>query len=138
SVSILVLMLVPELFVRFSNVVSLSQARRAAGFIPFAFVLVGVFALLARSVLVPLALAAGIVLQLQWPGNFAYGGAGGPGSVTWIALVGGAAALAAGLALRREPVRERWGPAGVGVVLFCAPVAVHALRPFHPRRPAAP
>src|SRR5581483_3716807 len=84
SVAILALELVPTLFVHFSELVSLSQSRRAAGFVPFAFALAGGLALLARTVLVlPAALAAGIVLELQWPGDFVYGlRHGGPGAVT--------------------------------------------------------
>ncbi len=50
TVAVLALMLVPELFVRFSNAVSLSQARRAAGFAPLPFAFAGGLALLARSV----------------------------------------------------------------------------------------
>src|SRR5207237_4339477 len=74
TVAILALMLVPTLFVRFSELVSLSQSRRAAGFIPFAFAFAGGLLLLARWRLVlPAALAAGIALQLLWPGDFAYG-----------------------------------------------------------------
>ena len=50
TVCVLALMLVPELFVRFSNAVSLSQSRRAAGFVPFAFAFAGGLALLMRTV----------------------------------------------------------------------------------------
>src|SRR5579862_8948316 len=68
SVAILALELVPTLFVHFSSLVSLSQSRRAAGFIPFPFALAGGLALLSRTVLVlPAALAAGIALQLAYP-----------------------------------------------------------------------
>ena len=72
----------------FSDAVSLSQSRRAAGFVPFAFAFAGGLALLSRSVAVlPLALVAGIVLEQRWPGDFAYGlGDGGPAAVTWFAL----------------------------------------------------
>ena len=70
TVAVLALMLVPELFVRFSNAVSLSQSRRAAGFVPFAFAFAGGFALLARSaLLVPLGLVAGIVLEQPLAGR---------------------------------------------------------------------
>ena len=63
----------PFLFPRFSDLVSLSQSRRAAGFVPFAFALVGGAAVLARvlgALVLPVALAAGIVLQLASPGDF--------------------------------------------------------------------
>jgi hypothetical protein len=125
TVAILALMLVPELFVRFSNAVSLSQSRRAAGFVPFAFAFAGGLALVMRSwLLVPLALVAGIVLQHEWPGDFAYGlRSGGPATVTWWALIGGAVALGLGLAFGRDRPKERWGLGAVAACLFVAPVA---------------
>src|SRR6478609_1139095 len=71
------------LFPHFSDLVSLSQSRRAAGFVPFAFAFAGGIAVLARAlrlVVLPVALAAGIALQLAWPGDFgrrlAHGGPG--------------------------------------------------------------
>jgi hypothetical protein len=139
TLAVLALELVPQLFVRFSDLVSLSQSRRAAGFVPFAFAFAGGLALLARSLaLAPLALLAGIVLQAEWPGDFAYGlPHGAPGAVTWIALLGGAAALAAGLVLRAR-VRERWLPGAVAGVLFVVPVAVHAARSWTPAVPRDP
>ena len=127
TVAILALMLVPDLFVRFSNAVSLSQSRRAAGFYPLAFAFAGGLAILMRTVfLVPLALVAGIVLQHRWPGDFAYGlRRGGPAAVTWWALVGGAVALALGLAFGRDRPRERWALGALAACLFVAPVAWH-------------
>jgi len=88
---LLAILLVPTLFVHFTDLVSLSQSRRAAGFLPFTFAFAGGLALLARSLLVlPAALAAGIVLEREWPGDFAYGMAGtAPRLFTWIALAGG-------------------------------------------------
>ncbi|HKP18154.1 MAG TPA: DUF6541 family protein, partial [Gaiellaceae bacterium] len=91
-VAVLVLMLVPELFERFSDAVSISQARRAAGFVPFGFALAGGAAVLARLLRVaalPIGLAAGIAFQLAYPGDFGYVlGQGGPALATWVALVG--------------------------------------------------
>ena len=137
TVSLLALMLVPTLFVHFSDLVSLSQARRAAGFVPFAFAFAGGLALLGRSVLVmPAALAAGIALQLRWPGDFAYGlRHGGPPAVTWFAFFGGAVALVAGLFFRRRVVVERPGRAAFAAFLFVLPIAAHGFShwsPFHP------
>jgi hypothetical protein len=129
SVAMLALLLVPTLFVHFSRLFSLSQSRRAAGFVPLPFAFAGGLALLARSWLAaPAALAAGIVLEREWPGEFGYGLAGsGPRAVTWLAFAGGAAALAAGLVfLRRTAVREHHGLAALAAALFVAPVAVHA------------
>ena len=49
TVLVLALELLPFVFPRFSDLVSLSQSRRAAGFVPFAFALVGGAAVLARA-----------------------------------------------------------------------------------------
>jgi hypothetical protein len=134
AVAILALMLVPELFTRFSNAVSLSQSRRAAGFLPFAFAFAGGLALLARSVWVlPFALAAGIVLEREWPGDFAYDLThGGPGGVTWFALAGGAIALVVGIIAARNRPEERYGLGALAALAFVLPVAVHGFRHWTP------
>ena len=75
SLAVFAITLVPWLFTPFSDVVSLSQSRRLAGFIPFSFALaggMGVLAALLGRFVVPLALVAGIVLQWQYPGDFGY------------------------------------------------------------------
>ena len=91
-------MLASPLFVAFSDVVSISQSRRAAGFWPLAFAFAGGLAVLAallRVLLLPAALAGGIALQLLYPGDFGYRlDDGGPALVTWFAVGGGAVALA--------------------------------------------
>jgi hypothetical protein len=135
-------MLIPTLFVHFTDLASLSQARRAAGFVPFAFAFAGGLTLLARSVLVlPAALAAGIVLLPRWPGDFDYGlRHGGPAAVTWFAFAGGAVALIVGLFFRRRVVVERQGRAAVAAFLFVLPIAVHSFShwsPLHPSDPGA-
>ena len=124
---VLVLLEVPWLFVHFSDAVSLSQSRRAAGFAPLPFVLAGAFALLTRSVLVlPVAFAGGVVLQRLWPGDFEYGLThGGPAFATWIALVGGAAALVAAIVLRAAPWREHHRLGTFAMLCFVAPVVAH-------------
>jgi hypothetical protein len=139
-VSTLALMLVPALFTHFSDAVSLSQSRRAAGFVPFAFALAGGFAILMRSVvLVPLALAAGLALQRLWPGDFAYGlRDGGPAAATWIAAVGGAAALVLGLIFRPDPPLERHVLGAIATALFVLPVAIHGFSNWNPRTPTDP
>jgi hypothetical protein len=78
----------------------------------------------------PVALAAGIVLQQLYPGDFQlhYANGGGAGLVTWIALWGGLAGIVAAIVLaRRGHGRyERPGAfAGLAVALFVLPVAVH-------------
>lgn len=134
TLAVLALTLVSPLFVTFSDVVSLSQARRFAGFLPFAFAFaggLGVLAGLAKRWVVPGALAAGIALQLIYPGDFGSGLRSGlPGWPTWIAAAGALLALGAGFRLR-EP-RER--PAGFAAALFLLPVAIHGLAHWSPVR----
>ena len=134
SLAVLLLTEVPWLFVHFSDAVSLSQARRIAGFAPLLFALVGALALLARSWLVlPAALVAGIVLQRLWPGDFDYGlRHGGPAAATWIALVGGAIALVAG-SIRRPDLRENHRLGAAAAACFVLPVFVHGLWHWSPR-----
>ena len=114
SLAVLVLMLVPLLFVPFSELVSLSQARRASGFLPFAFAFAGGIVVLTwflRFLVLPLALAAGIALQLLYPGDFGYRlQDGGPPLATWFALVGGGVALVVGLVLQRRRRPRAGGP----------------------------
>jgi hypothetical protein len=139
TLAILVLAEVPWLFVHFSDAVSLSQSRRVAGFAPLLFGLVGALALLARSAIVlPAALAAGIVLQLLWPGDFDYGlRHGGPALATWIALFGGVAALVVG-SLRRFDVRERYALGAAATLCLTLPVFVHGVRHWSPRTTSDP
>jgi hypothetical protein len=138
---LLVIELVPWIFPRFADVVSLSQARRAAGFVPFAIALAGCTAVVARALgwlVLPVALAAGIALQLRFPGDFGRGlSHGGPAIATWIAVFGGAAAVVLGVArssFERFGSYERrgWLPAAA-VGLFLLPVAVHGFWHWSPR-----
>jgi hypothetical protein len=108
-VLVLALMLLPDLFTRFADAVSISQARRAAGFVPFGFAVAGGAAVLARLTWIaalPIGLGVGIALQHAYPGDFGYRlDQGGPAIVTWIALVGGAAALVVGIFLPQRLAR---------------------------------
>jgi len=119
-------------FPHLADIVSISQARRLVGFSPRAFVLVGGALVLARllgPLVLPVALAAGIVLQWQVPGDFGspYRHAhGSPGWVTWVSFAAAGAALLVAVFLRRLPQLERDGPLAAGAVaLFLVPVAVH-------------
>jgi hypothetical protein len=131
SLAVLALMLIPQLFTHFADAVSISQARRAVGFVPFAFAVAGGAAVLARVLSIgalPLGLGAGIAFQLAYPGDFGYAlDQGGPAIATWIALFGAAAALVAGIFLpRRLAERDRVGAvAALTVVLAVLPVALH-------------
>ena len=138
TLAVLVVLLVPELFTRLSDAVSLSQSRRAASFLPFAFALAGAAAVLARLLgvaVLPLALVGGIALQWAFPGDFTpfleHGG--GPALAVWIAAVGGALGLVIAAALRRPLVgsRDDWLPLAASLV-FVLPVAVHAASRWSP------
>src|SRR5205823_14953972 len=134
-------MLVPDLFTRFADAVSISQARRAAGFVPFAFAVAGASAVLARFLSIgalPVGLAAGIAFQLAYPGDFGYTlSQGGPALATWIALFGGGAALLAGIFLpRRLAEEDRVGlVAALTALLAVLPVALHGFTHWDERPP---
>jgi hypothetical protein len=104
--AVLAVVLLPSLFTHFADAVSISQARRAAGFVPFPFAVAGGAAVLARLLslgALPVGLGAGIAFQLVYPGDFGYAlNEGGPALATWVALFGGAAALVLGLVLPRR------------------------------------
>jgi hypothetical protein len=101
------------IFPHFADLVSISQARRAAGFVPFAFALTAGVAVAAARIgwfTLPLALGLGITLQLTYPGSFGTSlSAGLPGYPAWIALIGGplaiVVALATGVRLPPPPLR---------------------------------
>src|SRR5204862_2670013 len=76
TLAILGIELLVWVFPHFADAVSLSQARRAAGFGPFAFALAwasSVFARLLIDFVLPVAFGAGIALQLAFPGDFGPG-----------------------------------------------------------------
>jgi hypothetical protein len=129
----LMIALLPFVFPYFADAISLSQARRIIAFSPRPFVLVGGALVLAgwlRWALLPVALAAGVAVQLAYPGDF---GApyrfvnGGPRLLTWIAFGAAIAALlAAGVFGRRIPeIQGSPAIAAAAVVCFLIPVAVH-------------
>jgi hypothetical protein len=124
-----VILLLPQLFTPFSDAVSLSQARRAAGFVPLAAAFAGGAAVLARLAswwAIPAALAAGIALELAYPGEFTYAlDEGGPAIAAWIALVGGAVALIIAAVVGRRGTLDDRGPLSAAVAAaFVVPVAI--------------
>ena len=141
--AVLVLMLWPTLFAHFSDAVSISQARRAAGFVPFPFAVAGAAAVLARLLALgalPVGLGAGISFQLAYPGDFGYTlDDGGPALATWVALFGAAAALVVGALLpRRLTGLDRMGPiAAATAALAILPVALHGFTHWDERPIAA-
>ena len=138
SLVVLALTLTAFLFPPFADVVSISQARRVAGFLPLPFAFAGGVLLIAqvlRLAALPVALAGGIALQLAFPGDFGYRlEDGGPPIVTWVAALGGAAALALAALVRWQGIAERRERiAGVAAGLFVLPIAVHGLANWEER-----
>jgi hypothetical protein len=134
SLVVFVIELVPWIFPHFADAVSLSQARRAAGFIPFAVALTGgaaVIACVARFIVLPIALAAGIALQLAYPGGFGTLAGSGPSVVTWFSAGGAVVAVAVGPFIRRE-LYTRGPLVALAVLLFAIPVAAHGFRKWTP------
>lgn len=131
SLAVLTVTLTSALFPTFADLVSISQARRAAGFLPFAFAFAGgvlVLTTLLRFWVLPLALAAGVGLQLAFPGDFGYRlHDGGPAYVTWAAVLAGSAAFAVAAIIRWPGLHERAERLGaLAAVLFVLPVGAHA------------
>jgi hypothetical protein len=138
TVAVLGIELWPLVFPHFSDAVSLSQSRRASGFIPFAVALAGGAAIISRFSR-PLALvgglACGIWLEVMYAGDFGHSGV-----VVSIALYGSIAALVVGAVLalrsRGKPQvasgRSRGGTAAAAVFLFTLPVFVHGFSHWTP------
>jgi hypothetical protein len=131
SLAVFALTVVPYVFPHFADAVSISQARRLVGFVPFPYALAGGAAALAGLIgvaVLPLGLAAGIVLELTYPGDFGYRFHGEtPAWPAWVALAGGLAALALGAigGFTKRDLRRRGAFAFLAVALFAVPVAVH-------------
>ena len=123
AVAVFAVMLVPFLFTSLADLVSISQARRAAGFLPFAFAFaggMGVLARLAGPILIPLALGAGMFFQIVYPGDFEYVLRNpAPAWIAWFAVVGAVAALVVGFARRRPPLEIG---AALAAAAFLTPV----------------
>jgi hypothetical protein len=139
SLAVFAITLVPWLFSPFSDVVSLSQSRRLAGFLPFGFAFGGgmtVLAALAGPFTAPLALAAGVVFQWLFPGDFGYRlEDGGPAWATWVAVAGALVALVVGFRHSRGVERS----AALACTLFLLPVFAQGLLDWSPspdRRPS--
>ena len=133
SLAVFAVMLVPLLFTNLADLVSISQARRAAGFLPFAFAFAGGLGVLSRimgPLLPPVALVAGAALQFAYPGDFGYVlDDPGPPWIIWLTVVGAVAALVVGLVRRRPPLEAA---AGVAAALFLLPVVAVGLARWTP------
>ena len=144
TVAILALELWPLVFPHFANAVSLSQARRAATFVPFAVAFAGGAAVIAgfsRLFTLALAIGTGIWLQHDYAGDFGIRAPRTmPSIVVWIALFGGAAAILVGALLvwlRRDYLLERPRRRGLttalAALIFVIPVAVNGFSHWTPR-----
>jgi hypothetical protein len=134
SLAVLATMLVPLFFTTLSDLVSISQARRAAGFLPFAFAFAGGLGVLSRLLwpwLPPLALLAGAGLQWLYPGDFDYSlDDPGPAWAAWFAVGGSLVAAAIGFWwARRAPFEDT---AAIAAALFLAPVVVVGFAKWDP------
>ena len=137
SLAVFAVMLLPFLFTSLSDLVSISQARRAAGFLPFAFAFaggMGVLAGLVGPILLPLMLGAGMFLQIVYPGDFDYVLRDpAPSWIVWLSVAGAVAALVLGF-VRRRPALER--SAALAAAAFLTPVVGGGLLDL--RRPDPP
>jgi hypothetical protein len=130
TVLLLAILVLPALFTPFADMVSLSQARRLAQFLPIPFSLAAAAFLIGRykRIGVLAALAVGVLLQLAYPGEFNYGGGAGPAYAVWVAYFGGCLALLVAAVRRRPPVEfatSAWGAAALAA--FVLPVAIGGL-----------
>ena len=134
SLAVFVVMLVPLFFTALSDIVSISQARRAAGFLPFAFAFAGGMGVLSKFLwpwLPPIALVAGAVLTWAYPGDFDYVlDDPGPVWVVWVAVAGAVAALVAGIWWSAKGAVEE--TAAIASALFLAPVVAVGLAKWDP------
>ena len=141
ALAVFAITLLPLFFVPFSDLVSLSQSRRFAGFLPLAIALAGGLGVLAARfgrASLPIAFVAGVLLQLLTPGDFGYSlDDGGPALVTWFAVLGTIGAFAYGLVRKGPPLEAL---AGLASALFLLPVYAHGLTQWTPSasRPASP
>ncbi len=123
SLAVFAAMLLPFLFTSLADLVSISQARRAAGFLPFAFAFaggMGVLASLVGPVLLPLMLGAGMFLQIVYPGDFEYVLSNpAPAWIAWFGVLGALAGLLVGF-VRRRPALEKG--AALASAAFLTPV----------------
>jgi hypothetical protein len=130
SLAVLLLVLVPWAFDSLSNVVSVSQARRLAIFLPIPFAVAGGASLMGRYRLAGClaAFGAGGLLQLVYPGEFSYFLiVGGPPWPVWLALAGaGIGLIVAAIVRRSVPEAAPLWTAAVALSLV-APVGLAGL-----------
>lgn len=138
SIAVFAVMLLPFLFTSLADVVSISQARRAAGFLPFAFAFAGGMGVLARVIgplLIPLALGAGMFFQIVYPGDFEYVLRDpAPSWIVWLSVAGVVVALVIGFVWRRPALETG---AALAAAAFLTPVVAGGLLDWRPPPPPA-
>jgi uncharacterized protein DUF6541 len=135
ALPILALLLTPTLFTAFSDLATLSQARRLHGFLPLSFAFAGAAVLLGRLRIAGIiaAMTLGFVFESLYPGHASFregpGGIepfGGPAWPVWTAAIGAGMAFVVATAFRRRrgeaPEPSRW--TAFAAVAFVIPVAV--------------
>jgi hypothetical protein len=130
------LLLFKPLFPHFAALVSLSQARRAASFVPLSYAFTGAAAVLSALLgrfAIAVGLAGGILLELSFPGDFsALFRRGAPG---WPVLIGFTGATIAVLIARVSPrprLKLNRITAVVATIAFMIPIVVHGLLRWTP------
>jgi hypothetical protein len=121
-----VVALVPPVFERFGDVVSLSQAVRLASFLPLPFALAGAAVLAARFGVI----GAGVALAVAAGFELAYGaGATGAGWAVWLAALGSTCGLAVFGLIPRPALDNRSAPrwTAVAALGLTLPVAIAGL-----------
>jgi hypothetical protein len=139
SLAVFLVVLVPPVFTTFSDLASLSQARRLTIVLPLAFALAGAAVLAGHLRWAGCVLAAGlgVGLQLAYPGGgeeVARLGPGGPAWAAWLAAAGGLVALAAGVLLRRCGPQTTWWAVALACA-FATPLAVAGFADVRRDRP---
>ncbi|MGI9659627.1 MAG: hypothetical protein ACR2OD_12015, partial [Gaiellaceae bacterium] len=137
--TMLAIALVPPLFTEFSELVSLSQARRLPAFLPLAFAVGGAVMMLARWRYVALggaAILGALLVVFYGSGTDADWSAGW---VVWFGLVGAIAALALGRWIGARGIGRDWLGTNRWAALVAAalllPVAIDGLRQLEKEPP---
>ncbi|MBD0290237.1 MAG: hypothetical protein ICV74_03185 [Thermoleophilia bacterium] len=135
TLALLAILLVPDMFMPFSDLVSISQSRRLAQFLPIPVAVAGAALVLGHAGLgrrahvagAAGALAAGVALARLYPAETSHVvERGGPVWPLWVAVAGGSIGLALAVLRRRPillPVRAcAWGAAAA--LAFVTPIVV--------------
>jgi hypothetical protein len=136
SLPLFAVLLFKPLFPHFAALVSLSQARRAAGFVPLPYAFVGAMAILAGQLgwfAIALGLVGGIVLQRTFPGDFsAVFHADTPAWPVWIAFIGATSLILLVRVAPRVRLKLNGVIASGATIAFLIPIIVHGFSHWTP------